>query len=228
MINQLVSAYLIHQRPFSDSQILLDVLVEQVGLVRMLARIKGRQAIKQRAQLQPFSRLLISYSGQGDLKYLNTFELSKLTIIKGVNLYCGFYINELCQRLLSPSEPMDDAFELYQSHLQALSETDAVEPILRSFEFQLLERLGVGIDFYQDAEGNELEDRCFYQYRTEIGWLPLAQKNTGLNGAQIKAIAEYDFSDGQTRRLAKQLARYLLMPLLGYKDLKSRELFGKR
>lgn len=228
MVNQLASAYLIHQRPFSDSQVLLDVLVEHVGLVRMLARIKGRHAIKLKAQLQPFSRLLINYSGQGDLKYLASFELSKLTIMKGINLYCGFYINELCQRLLSPSEPMDDVFELYQSHLTALSNSNSVEPILRSFEFQLLERLGVGIDFYEDAEGNELEDRCYYQYRTEIGWLPLAQQGKGLSGAQIKAIADYDFRDVQTRRLAKQLARYLLMPLLGYKDLKSRELFGKR
>ena len=66
----------------------------------------------------------------------------------------------------------------------------------------------------------------FYQYQNELGWIPLKGSKRGLSGHQIEQIAQLDFSDKLTRTLAKQLARYLLNPLLGYKKLKSRELFG--
>lgn len=206
---------------------MLDMLVEGIGQLRMLARIKGRFATKNKAQLQPFSEMLIRFSGQGDLKYLNEFELtSPPCSLKGKALYCGFYLNELCNRLLSVNEPFEHLFTLYHQHLFLLASDHDFEPALRSFEFQLLEALGVGIDFGYDIEGNELDENAFYQYQNELGWIKLATTQRGLRGAQIQQIASLDFTDKTTRQLAKQLARYLLHPLLGYRELKSRELFA--
>ena len=74
MDSEFYTAYLLHRRPFSDSQVMLDMLVEGVGQLRMLARISGRQATKHKAQLQPFQSLLVQYSGKSDLKYINRFE----------------------------------------------------------------------------------------------------------------------------------------------------------
>lgn len=54
MDSEFYTAYLLHRRPFSDSQVMLDMLVEGVGQLRMLARISGRLATKHKAQLQPF------------------------------------------------------------------------------------------------------------------------------------------------------------------------------
>ena len=53
MDSEFYTAYLLHRRPFSDSQVMLDMLVEGVGQLRMLARVGGRQATKHKAQLQP-------------------------------------------------------------------------------------------------------------------------------------------------------------------------------
>lgn len=221
-----VPAYLLHVRPFSDSQIMLDALVQGVGHIRLLARVKGRNSIKKRANLQPFSLLSIQYSGNRELKYLNHYELDKLLPLKHKSLYCGFYLNELTARLVSVNEPLEEIFELYHQHLTQLTQETDLEPILRSYEFQLLESLGVGLDFSCDAHGEALEPSTYYQYQNELGWVSLKGNKRGLSGQQIEQIAQLDFSDKLTRNLAKQLTRYLLNTLLGYKKLKSRELFG--
>jgi len=39
MDSDFYKAYLLHRRPYSDSQVMLDMLVEGVGQLRMLARV---------------------------------------------------------------------------------------------------------------------------------------------------------------------------------------------
>ncbi|OUL58711.1 DNA repair protein RecO [Pseudoalteromonas ulvae] len=222
-------AYLMHRRPYSDSQVMLDMLVENVGQIRLLARLKGKQAIKHSAQLQPFQALLISFSGQGDLKYLNQFELAtQPTPLKGKALYCGFYLNELSNRIIPINEPIDLAFELYQQHLRLLCQSDHYEPTLRSYEYQLLELLGYGVDFNYDAQGEPIDCDALYLYVDEQGWCKQTTSHSGFRGEQLVAFSQLDFTEPQTRLLAKQFARYLLKPLLGERELKSRELFLPR
>ncbi|SFC21490.1 DNA repair protein RecO [Pseudoalteromonas denitrificans] len=231
MNNQLYQAYLLHKRPFSDSQAMLDILVDGVGQIRMLARLSGKHSVKHKAQLQPFQKLLISFSGNKDLKYLNQFELAgPLNLLSGRALYCGFYLNELCQRIVPHNEPIEQVFVLYNKHLMLLPQSDDYEANLRTFEFQLLELLGYGIDFEFDVEGDKIQEKSFYQYHDEMGWLKLSRQEINeyaVNGKQLQNIHQFNFIDSATRNLAKQLSRYLLKPLLGNKPLKSRELFIK-
>jgi len=235
MNTTLYNAYLLHHRPYSDSQIMIDMLVEGVGQLRMLARLKGRHSIKHKAQLQPFQQLLISYSGKGDLKYLTQFELSgKVTLLKGKSLYCGFYLNELCQRIIPHNEPIEDAYHLYHQHINYLQQDNEVEPYLRTFEFQLLELLGYGVDFEFDIAGDKIQSKSQYQFFDEMGWGKILPNEAdyysyqqAVYGEHLLAILNYDFKKSAVRQLAKQLSRYLLKPLLGNKPLKSRELFIK-
>ncbi len=227
---ELLHAYLLHRRIYSDSQLMLDMLVEGVGHICLLARVNGKQALKKKAQLQPFQQLLISYAGKGDLKYLTQFEFAETlkygaTGLAGKTLYCGFYLNELSHRIVPVNEPIEDAYTLYKSHLFDLFQKKDLETCLRSFEFQLLELLGYGIDFSVDAEGEMLKTNTVYQYYSEIGWVQQAGNHTGFSGKQLLAISQCDFSEPHIRNIAKQLSRYLLKPLLGDRPLKSRELF---
>jgi len=215
---------------------MIDMLVEGVGQLRMLARLKGKQAIKHKAQLQPFQKLLISFTGKGALKYITQFELSgKVTLLKGKSLYCGFYLNELCQRIIPHNEPVEDAYTLYNQHINYLQQENEIEPYLRTFEFQLLELLGYGIDFEFDIAGDKIQSKSQYQYFDEMGWGKILPNEAdyysyqqAVYGEHLLAILNYDFSQSAVRQLAKQLSRYLLKPLLGNKPLKSRELFIKR
>ncbi|MEL7479100.1 MAG: DNA repair protein RecO [Pseudomonadota bacterium] len=228
MDSEFYTAYLLHRRPFSDSQVMLDMLVEGVGQLRMLARISGRQATKHKAQLQPFQSLLVQYSGKSDLKYINRFEPhGGQTMLKGTELYCGFYMNELTNRIVPINEPMESVYHLYKQHLDELSTTKNLQAVLRSYEFQLLEMLGYGVDFSVDAEGDEINDAANYQYFAEYGFLLHDDPHSVFSGKQLNAIAAHDFSAPDVLYMAKQLSRYLLKPLLGKKPLKSRELFIK-
>ncbi|MCK8127127.1 DNA repair protein RecO [Pseudoalteromonas sp. 2CM39R] len=228
MDSEFYTAYLLHRRPFSDSQVMLDMLVEGVGQLRMLARVSGRQATKHKAQLQPFQSLLVQYSGKSDLKYINRFEPhGGQTMLQGTELYCGFYMNELTNRIVPINEPMESVYHLYKQHLDELSTTKNLQAVLRSYEFQLLEMLGYGVDFSVDAEGDEINDAANYQYFAEYGFLLHDDPHRGFSGKQLNAIAAHDFSAPDVLYMAKQLSRYLLKPLLGKKPLKSRELFIK-
>ncbi|MCG7533722.1 DNA repair protein RecO [Pseudoalteromonas sp. OOF1S-7] len=235
MNNDFRQAYLLHRRAHSDSQVMLNMLVEGVGQLMMLARIKGRQALRHNAHLQPFSLLLVRYNGRHDLKYLNDIELQTQPLaLKGQVLYCGFYLNELSARVIPVNEPLESMFSLYHQHLMQLHGlADSVtkqqfELTLRSFEFQLLEQLGFGVEFECDADGEVIIDTAYYQYTRELGFVRTDDRYIGFSGKVLQQIARHDFSDDQVRRQAKGLSRYLLRPLLGHKPLKSRELFQPR
>ena len=219
-------AYLLHRRPYSDSQILLDVLVEGVGQLKMLARVKGKQSLKHNAQLRPFSLLLLQYAGRYDFKYINRFEPTDNQVtLTGRQLYCGLYLNELTQRVVPVNEPLEQIFELYQLHLTRLSNEPDVEPILRSFELQLLAELGFGVELEFDAEGNPVSPQSAYKYVAEYGFVAVGREPDTIPGQSLLAIAQQDFSDLGVRRAAKLLTRRLMQPLLGKQGLKSRELF---
>ncbi|CCQ10746.1 DNA recombination and repair protein RecO [Pseudoalteromonas luteoviolacea B = ATCC 29581] len=226
MDSDFARAYLLHRRPVSDSSVMLNVVVEGIGHIKMLARIKGKQHLKQNAQLQPFTPLLCRFTGRHEVKYLNQFEL--LDAYKpdhGKRLYCGFYLNELSYRLMPINEPLDDAFSLYELHLKRLCDNEEVEVILRNYEFELLNLLGFGIEFDVDATGQPIKPALHYGYLSEVGFVP---EQGFYQGKVLMDIAANDFSDVKTRQQAKLLSRQVLRPLLGYKELKSRELFISR
>lgn len=197
----------------------------------MIVRISGRQAIKHKAQLQPFQPLLIQYGGGGELKYMQRFELDgQAPKLQGNKLYCGLYMNELAQRITPVNEPLESVFALYEKQLFALSESTSLEASLRTFELTLLDSLGYGVDFNYDSEGQTIAAKATYQYYPEQGFVRQLQPEYGhgFSGAQIQAIAAYQFDDPNTAKAAKYFCRYLLKPLLGHKPLKSRELFKSR
>ncbi|WP_105213705.1 MULTISPECIES: DNA repair protein RecO [unclassified Pseudoalteromonas] len=224
-------AFLLHRRAISDSQWLVDFVVENRGLMRMIARLSGKQAIKHKAQLQPFQALLIRYQGNGELKYLQHFELdTALEPLRGDKLYCGFYMNELAARIIPINEPLEQIFSLYSQHLQELAGAKDLGASLRCYELQLLESLGYGVNFDSDYQGDAIDAKGQYDYYPEQGWVRQAQpvQGYGFSGAHILAFARYDFSEPQIQRAAKHFCRYILKPLLGNKPLKSRELFKSR
>ncbi|MFY8272965.1 DNA repair protein RecO [Pseudoalteromonas sp. SSDWG2] len=224
-------AFLLHRRALSDSQWLVDFLVENRGVMRMIARISGKQAIKQKAQLQPFQALLIRYQGGGELKYLQHFELdTAIAALHGDRLYCGFYMNELAARIIPINEPLEQVFELYLHHLQTLAVAEDLGASLRCYELQLLEALGYGVNFDSDYLGEGIDANSQYDYYPEQGWVRQEQptQGYGFSGEHILAFSRYDFTQPQIQQAAKHFCRYILKPLLGNKPLKSRELFKSR
>ncbi len=231
MTVELQPAYILHTRPYRDTSMLVDFFTPAFGRVTAVARgVRSRKAPK-RNLLNPFTRLLVSFQGKTDLKLLTHFEAEGAHFtLSAKHLFSGFYLNELLVRLLPELDAHPDIYELYEYSLQSLHAQYDLEPVLRHFEFRLLNELGYGIHFEVDAKtGQELVGDCYYCLDSALGFY-VAEADVPVNyqfsGQHLLAIAAQDFSQTDVKQTAKRISRILLKPLLGAKPLMSRELFS--
>lgn len=223
-------AYILHTRPYRDTSLLIDLLTPEFGRVTAVARGVRKNKTPKRQLLNPFSRLLVCWQGKTDMKLLTSFESDNHFLSLTANhLYSGFYLNELLVRLLPEMDAHNGLYYAYEQSLNALQRGDAIEPLLRAFEFRLLDDLGYGLDFTLDARDHcAITPSGLYECHVQEGFFSAGQdipEQFLLRGEWLLAIAEGDYSNPATRLVAKQLARRLLKPLLGSRPLNSRELF---
>lgn len=225
-------AFVLHQRPYRNTSLLLDVFTRDYGRLGVIAKGVRQRANADRALLQPFNNVLISYSGRGELMTLTAVErLAQLGELKAKALFSGLYINELLLRLLHRNDPHDALFDFYRrSLLELAGNHEKVEPVLRQFERNLLMELGYGLSLEQEAvTGKPVLPGNTYYYDIERG--PLAADKTPaaaqphVSGRCLLALAAGTFDDPETGREMKILMRHVLAHHLNGRPLKSRELF---
>lgn len=223
-------AYILHARPYRDTSLLIDLLTPDYGRVTAVARGVRKTKTPKRQLLNPFSRLLVCWQGKTDMKLLTSFESDNHFISLSANhLYSGFYLNELLVRLLPEMDAHNGLFYAYQDSLNALQCAGDIEPLLRAFEFRLLDDLGYGLDFTADSRNHcAIKPEGLYECNLQEGFCsagPDIPAQFLLRGEWLLAIKANDYSKPETRLAAKRLARRLLKPLLGSRPLNSRELF---
>lgn len=229
----LLKTYVLHTRPWRDSSLLVDLLAQQHGRVRAIARGQRRQSRRQRGNIcQPFRPLLAGLGGRGELKTLSRLESDgPVPSLPGERLYAGFYANELLLRVLPEADPHPRLFTSYEQLLLALATpTSDIEPALREFERRLLEEIGYGIDFQHEADtGAPLQVGAEYRFVVELGFVASsaigARDCPWYRGAELLRIGDGRLEAASTRAVAKRLMRQALEPLLGDKPLHSRMLY---
>ncbi|MDN4501690.1 DNA repair protein RecO [Alteromonadaceae bacterium BrNp21-10] len=224
-----LSAYILHKREYRETSYLVDAFSAEMGKVSFIA--KGVRSSKHnlKSLLQPFQPLTLRLQGRHELKNLQDCEANGAALhLQDKALFSGLYLNELLNRLLQVDCAMEQVFSDYHHGLQQLSQQQAIEPILRLFEFSLLIELGYGLSFEQDmAHGENIDPQSFYQWQDDQGFVRMAgisQHKNCFVGAHLLAIAKEDWSTAVLAS-AKKISRLVLQPLLGRKPLKSRELF---
>jgi DNA repair protein RecO (recombination protein O) len=223
--------FVLHRRPYSESSLILDVFSEEYGRVTLLSKGARSKRSNLKGALQPFTPLLLKWSGNGSMKTLRQAEAISLGLpLTGVNLYSAMYVNELIARVLASEIPFPELFHDYLQALTELAHTTNPEPALRRFELALLHHLGYGIDFLHCAgSGLPVEDTMTYNYREQRGFIAsMVKGQLSFTGSQLKAIAARHFETPDQLRAAKRFTRIALKPYLGGKPLKSRELFIPR
>ena len=222
-------AFVLHSRPYSETSLLIDFFTEGEGKIRLLAKGARRNRSPLRGCLQPFTPLLIRWSGKGEIKTLISADPVSLALpLSGTVLYSGLYLNELTARIIEFGTPYSALFFDYLQCLQILAGSERTpESALRQFELALLSYLGYGVDFLHCAgSGEPVTDAMTYRYREEKGFIgSLVIDQLTFTGKQLKALAEREFPDADTLKAAKRFTRIALKPYLGGKPLKSRELF---
>lgn len=219
-------AYLLHRRAYRETSLLLDVFSREHGKLALLA--KGVRGGKQ-SGLAPFRRLLLSWSGKGELPVLTGHEPACPALpLQGSTLYCGLYLNELLQAFLPRHDPQPLLFERYAATLAALAQPGNPEQALRGFELALLTEMGYGLQLQHDAEQHaDIQPERWYLYLPERGPLPSANSADAVRGATLIALREARLDDPDSRREAKRLLRRIIDHHLAGRMLKSRELFRK-
>jgi DNA repair protein RecO (recombination protein O) len=228
MIENLQRCFVLHRRPYSESSLILDVFSEEYGRLTIMSKGARSKRSALKGALQPFTPLLMKWSGKGGMKTLRQAEPISLGLpLHGINLYSAMYVNELLDRVIENETPYPALFHDYLHVLTELAQTENPEPALRRFELSLLSALGYGVDFLHCAgSGEAVAPDMTYRFREQKGFIASVRKdNLTFYGNELIAIAERRFLTKEQLKAAKRFTRIALKPYLGGKPLKSRELF---
>ncbi|MDH0338109.1 DNA repair protein RecO [Metapseudomonas otitidis] len=220
---QAVPAFVLHSRAYRESSALVDLFTPDGRLRAVLRGARGKAGTLAR----PFVPLEVELRGRSELKNIGRLEGAGIPhFLTGEALFSGLYLNELLVRLLPAEAPHPDLFQHYAVTLQALAANRPLEPLLRAFEWRLLDELGYGFALDIDLHGTPIAVDGIYRLLPDAGLEPVGHLQPGLfQGAELLALAEADWSAPGALAAAKRLMRQALAPHLGGRPLASRELF---
>ncbi|AYA04395.1 DNA repair protein RecO [Acinetobacter sp. WCHAc010034] len=228
MRNEVLHGYLIHHRKYRERSHIVHLFTQEHG------RVDGILRQTPPPQYQP---ICLQASGKSELKNFTKLEIvNQPVFFFGDAFFSGFYLNEILLRLCPLEVEMPQAYAQYAqtlAQLQHLSEQDQphqfLKQILRRFEHELLEDLGYALDFFTDANQQEITPEQQYLFQLNEGFMPSAQASrAALAGQQILSMRAYekggDFNPEQLQLLSR-LYRQMITSLLGERPLKSRQLW---
>ncbi len=222
-------AYLIHARDFRETSLLIDFFTKEHGFIKAVARgVRTNSKRSQRGLLQPFTPLFINWRGNSDLVTLNNFELAAQPLmLVGNKLIFGFYLNELLYYLLNKYSGlcMEGLFDKYEQILKNINNynnslNDNIESFLRSFELDLLEAMGYGLQF------DSIVAQDYYLYSFTEGFYQVNHDvDKAFKGIDLLALKNREWHKKNVLLVAKVLLRQILQYHIGNKELNSRKLF---
>jgi len=246
--------YVLHRREYRDSSLILEALTRDHGRVALVARGARRPKARLNGLLQPFSPLLISWSGRGDLGTLTGAEPNGAATLRGRMLISGLYLNELLMKLLTRHDPHPGLFAAYETVLRELGGGGAAEPddwreqrALRLFEKALLREIGYGLVLDHDiATGAPIAAEADYDYQPERGPVEVSEPSHGVRepaampsaaerfpgiiggvrvrGRSLISLASGVLDDAESLRDIKRLMRVIISVCLDHRPLHSRAL----
>jgi DNA repair protein RecO (recombination protein O) len=220
-------AFILQQRKFKETSLILDVLTRDFGRVSLLAKGVRKAKSKTAGILQPFIPLAVSYLGKTELKTLTHVEIIPPFIqLQGLALYCGFYVNELVACFLHQYDPHPEVFAYYGDCLNCLSDSSKIEEALRIFELDLMEAVGYGLQLDYDCQHEKsVQPLTHYHFNAEQG--PIEAPDGHFSGKTLLALKSREFTDHQVLSKAKMLMRTAIAVYLQGRPLKSRAVINK-
>ncbi|MBT3437276.1 MAG: DNA repair protein RecO [Oceanospirillaceae bacterium] len=226
-------AYVLHSRPWRETSVIADLLTLHSGRVSVIIKgarkANGKQPAK-RALVQPFTPLLVAFTGRGELRTATSLDAAGPPLfLQGRPLYSGLYANELLLKLLAVDDAYPALFAYYQTLLENLCIKQSVEQSLRPFEVHLMDELGyhVALDKEFETQVPVLPEHC-YRLVPLQGLCRVKHQDGNaqlIPGHVLLELAAGRFSEPSCLKYAKYIARANIDQLLGGKPLHSRTLF---
>ena len=221
-------AFVLHTYAYRETSLIVEAFTANYGRVAMVARGAKRPRSELRGVLQGFQPLLLSWSGQQELKTLIKGEwCGGLPLVGGRALVCGFYLNELLLKLLPREDSHPALYASYETALAELAAGAEQAPVLRRFELTLLSELGYALPLVREAEtGGPIDPAARYHYAFDRG-ARRAPPEPGsrlpvVRGATLLALADGRYVDAETAAEAKRLMREVLDHYLEQRGVESR------
>jgi DNA repair protein RecO (recombination protein O) len=219
--------FLLHHRPHGETSLIVDVFTKKNGKMSIIAKGAKKPTSKFFGYLTPFTKLKITYTGRSELKTLTNIDrdFSESTNSLSKTSYSLLYINELLIRLLPKDAVHEDLFKLYESFLVKIHSGENIELTLRSFELDMLEMLGYGLDFENEIDKNQSIDvNKNYSFIPERGFRE--SKNSNFSGRDIINIRMRNLAEVSKKHL-KHITQESIHFCLDGKNLSSREIFKR-
>jgi DNA repair protein RecO (recombination protein O) len=223
-------SYILHGRPYSESSALLEIFARDHGRLGLVARGARGSRSRWKSILQPFRPLLLSWNLRGELGTLTGAEqIASPPSMTGDPLFCGLYANELLMRFLHRADPHHDLFTHYGAMLAGLADGRSPQPILRIFEYRLLNAAGFGLQLDREADsGRDIDADASYLYVPESGPVrreaSCAAPEELVSGSALLALKSGDLQAKHLKEL-KNLMRRLIRHHLGDRAIMSQQLF---
>jgi len=215
--------YLLHQRPWRDSSLIVELFSADHGRLTAFARA-ARGPRTRFLGLQPFRPLLLSWSGRGEAPTLTAAEIDgpPAAGLPPPTLLSAWYLNELLLKLTVPHDPQPELYQRYAATLASLRAGGALETVLRQFELRLLELLGFGVELSRECgAGRAVRADAYYHYTAGEG--VRLQAGAALPGRLLLLLAAGELpTDPEEQRAARGLLRAALDHCLEGRELRTR------
>ena len=235
-------AYVLLNRPYSETSWLVEVFSREYGRLTLMAKGARRIKSKVKGALLPFQPTLLSWTGKGEVPTLTSAEIDQTDFnlfeheLRGDALVCGFYCNELIVNLLHRHDPHASLYDRYHETMIKLASGGsdvALAGILREFEQGVMKETGYEISFQYEADGKTvIDEAAFYRFQPGHGFVRLTGTQAGsLSGATsgrvIRSLGtgQEQLPDASEQAQGKWLMRDILGHTLGRKAIISRQLF---
>jgi DNA repair protein RecO (recombination protein O) len=221
-----MQAYVLHQRPYRETSLLVDLLSKEHGVFRGVLRGArgGRKAASN--PVSAFTPLWVESTARGDLHTLTRVEPQRRGHeFAGLTWLSAMYLNELLLRLFKHSESAAVLFDHYELALTRLSTEEEPLPwVLRCFEKHLLAILGYELPLTHEADTNRAIsfDKNYYFVR-EKGFVAVTQETAApsFRGVSLLSLGHEVLYDADVLPELKRLLRTVLATLLGDKPLQT-------
>lgn len=192
----------LRRQPWRENDWLLDVF----------SATTGRQSVVCSSRLMPdYYRLYAAdWRDEQDWPRLTVLQQTEHWPLLNEHWICAAYVNELLLRFLPDREPLPLLWQQYQHTLHAFAEQHYPAPWLRLFETVLLQQVGYGISWQQDALGLPIVPNARYAMDGLQGWQRVQDQTSGYLGEWILAWAKGNSRRPELWRMARDVLRTVI------------------
>lgn len=224
MTTTVVTAYVLHTRPYRESAVLCELFSREQG--RLSAIAHGARGARRRNAMPAFVALQVELAGRREPQTVRRVETLDARWLEGEGLAAGIYLNELLLRVLPAHDAHEPLFDAYAEVVAMLPTAGGeLAPTLRRFERALLAELGYALRCDCDADGISIDRTGCYRWEPGNGFV--ADPDGDYPGATLERIECDDFTEPTTRRLARRLFSAALAAVLDGRPLRSRMLLAR-